>query len=170
MFADTDSITDPLPEPDAGLTVNHDTSDDAFHDVFEDNGTVTDTDDADGQDELEDNVNVGAKPISCVTTNCLLTDGLPDVVLNVTVPDRAAPVFAATDNFTVPLPVPNIGSTVNHAPVERTCHDVFDVTDTDTDDDAFNGDHEFDDTDNTNASPACDTRIVRDTLTSPNSV
>ena len=130
VFADADNVNVPLPEPEAGLTTNHDTFEVTDQDVFEVTDTEVDAADDNGTDHDDTpNTNVGATGWVTVTVrdNC----GDPDVVTTVTVADRdAVPVFAVADNANVLLPAPDTGLTVNHDSFDDTAHDVFEVNDT----------------------------------------
>ena len=112
------NVNAPLPEPDARLTVNHDTLEDTRHDVFDDTDTDVDDAAATGLQLDADNANAGtvvATPPACETVTVAYICGLPDVVISVTDPDRDAdPVFADALNVNVPFPEPDDGLTVTH--------------------------------------------------------
>ena len=124
----------PLLEPEVGLTVNQAASDDNDHDVFDVTDTDVDPAEADGTDQLDTptvNDGVTVATPGCVTDTVRVTCGVPLVVVNVTVADRAdVAVLACADKVTVPLLEPEVGLTVNQAASDDTDHDVFDVTDT----------------------------------------
>jgi len=129
VLSNTDTVNEPLPEPDAGPTNNHDWFDDADHDVFD----VTDTDVVEAAADAfhEDNPKPHEPGGGWVTVTVLDICGLPDVVLTVTVADReTVPVFANADNDRDPLPELDAGVTVNHVWFDDADHDVFDNTDT----------------------------------------
>ena len=64
VFPAAVKVTVALPEPDTGLAVNHDASDEAFHEVFDVTDTKLDSEAADhpGFHVEVDVVNVGATP------------------------------------------------------------------------------------------------------------
>ena len=84
-----------LDEPEAGLTVNHEASDDTDHDAFAVTDTAVDPTAADGTDHDDTfTVNDGVTP-GWVTDTVRVTCGEPLVVMKVTVALRDAnPAFA----------------------------------------------------------------------------
>ena len=156
VLAAADNVTDPSPEPVAGLTFNHDAlvDTDADHAAFDDTATDDEPAAADGtaHDDTP-NTRVGAGAPGWVTVTVRDTLGEPDEVFTVTVADREdEPVFAAADNVTDPSFEPVDGLAVNHdAPDDTdTDHDAFDETCTD-DEPANDEGTDHDDTPKTNS-------------------
>lgn len=105
---------------------------------------------------------VGTAERQSSTTSCWLTvtvrdtSALPAVAVNVTVPDRAAPVFAVAFSVTAPLPVPGVPVTVNQSvALDDAFQVVFDVTCTCCVDTNDPGDHESCDNNNVGANGCC---------------
>jgi len=91
--------------------------------------------DEEGTDHEEmDTVRVGplTRP-GWVTTTLALAAGEPEVVVNVTVPERDAPVFACAVKVTgrspvdpaVTKPKPDVGETLTQSGAEASCQVVF---------------------------------------------
>jgi len=134
VFGAAVNVTDPLPDPVPGATVNQPAPADTLtlQVVFDvtDRGLVPPAA-ATFHAVVGEIVKVGAAGF-WFTVTVLVTWELPAVVVNVTVALRAlVEVFVAAVNVTEPLPVPLVGAAVNQlAPGDTlTAQVVFDVTD-----------------------------------------
>ena len=73
-----------------------------------------------------------------------LAAGLPEVVVNVIVPERAVPVFAEAVNVTGSdiKPNPEVVFALTHEGIEEICQDVFEGTNTFCEPPPITGDHD----------------------------
>ncbi|MCL2652677.1 MAG: hypothetical protein FWD63_02685 [Propionibacteriaceae bacterium] len=129
------SVKEPLPEPEAGLTVSQVALDEALQVVFD--VTVTDVesefDEATVQDDI-DSVSDGVTTVApgWFTETVRVTAVPPEVVVTVTVADLAeVDVLAAACKLKVPFPELEVGLTVSHVALDDALQVVFDVTVTD---------------------------------------
>jgi len=116
VFAWADSPSDPLVVPDAGETVSHDWFDDADQET--DDHTDVDIADADALGTIHCDIprlNAGAALALAWVTVTVCVDAGPEVVVNVNVAVRAAPLLPTAYTYTALLPVPDVGAVVNHA-------------------------------------------------------
>ncbi|MCL2783089.1 MAG: hypothetical protein FWD80_03840, partial [Propionibacteriaceae bacterium] len=135
VFVAACSITEPLPDPDDGLTVSHVALDDALQVVFD--VTETDVDPAFAEPTVHDDIDSVSDGVTTVTPGCVtatvrVTAVPPEVVVAVMVAVLAeVDVLAAACNITEPLPDPEVGLTVSHVALDDALQVVFDVTVTD---------------------------------------
>jgi len=140
--------------PEAGDTLTHAAVDDTDHDVFEVTSAVAEAPAATGSHQFPDKVRLGATSPGCDTASVRVTPGVPEVVVKVTVADRAAAdVFACAVKVTVPFPVPEVGDTATHAAFDDADQDVFAVSATEVEPLPTGAAH--DDPDKVNAGATC---------------
>ena len=142
------------------LVVNQPADDDTLQRVFDVSDTEVDAPAVAGDHDDKPRLNVGLLP-ACDTVIVLVCVGLPLVVMNVSVAERApTAVFAAAVRVTVWLPFPEFVLVVNQVADEGTLQVVFEVTEVDVDAPAVAGDHDDKPRLNAGLVPACDTVIV----------
>jgi len=134
VFAVADSVTDRVPDPDAGLMVTQLASEVACQVAFEVTKRVLDMADEFGiahNGTDSDSVDVDVDVPGWFTATVRVTALPPEVVVTVTVADLAeVDVLAAACSVKEPLPEPDVGLTVNHVALDDALQVVFDVTDT----------------------------------------
>ena len=159
-------MTDPLPEPEAGLTVNQVAFEETLQVVLAVTDSAVDPAEADGTDQLDKSkVNDGATAAGCVTVIVRVTCGVPDVVTTVSVALRAdVVVLACADKVMEALPEPEAGLRANHEAFEAADQATFEVTDTEVESAEADGTDQLDRlkvNDGVTAAPGCVTDTVR---------